>query len=245
MSILAGVVSTAQTMTKIRGNFIYYFIAVVCTTAFFIHEFIPNDSEDYINAVNNFNNAKQEKKIALQNLNDNAKGTELHKTYLERSTKADKLWDEFLAIEKQDSFLGFKNLQQFIGEFGWAFGLFLYSIFNLIITFIKSSDTKYGEIILHSTLNFISLYFVSWALQQSRPDYGKGTYVVYSILMSLSIVWGTSKLVKYKVKYIKSLFSNIKDLNIKDLIGFMFDNTKEESEEKMWDVLKGVKHGRK
>ncbi|WP_438711863.1 hypothetical protein ACSTS3_04725 [Aquimarina muelleri] len=227
-------------MAKIKKNIIYYVMAVVCSTAFFIHEFIPKNSEGYLMAVDNHAKAKKIRTIALENLKNSTKDSKLYDVYIQSSIKTDLEWNKYLIAEKEEVFLGFDNFQQFLGEFGWALGLFIYSIFNIYITFIKNRNTKYGEIILHSTLNFISLYFVSWALQQSTPDYTKNSYVIYSILMTISIVWGTSKLVRYKENYIRSLF-----LNIRDLIGFMFNNTKKESEDKMWDILKKVEHDRK
>ncbi len=224
----------------IRKHSFYYILAVVCSTAFFIHEFIPDNSDKYLEIVQIHQNSKDIRKSTRNEVLESQKGTELYDKYYTAKIETDRLWNEVLDYQSKEKFLGFKSVQQFLGEFGWAFGLFIYSIFNIYITFIKNRNTKYGEIILHSTLNFISLYFVSWALQQSTPDYTKSSYVIYSILMTISIVWGTSKLVRYKENYIKSLF-----LNIRDLIGFMFNNTKKESEDKMWDILKKVEHDRK
>jgi len=102
-------------------------------------------------------------------------------------------------------------LQHFLGEFGWALGLLIYSLFNLSLAFIRKNKSYLGEVILHSTLTFIAIYFINWAFQKAN-DYSKTTYVLYAIVTAIIIVYGTYLLVQYKNNYFNTLKESVKSL---------------------------------
>lgn len=200
---------------------------------------MPANSPEILNMVKKHKQAKKQRTIYLERLKESLVGTNIHEDYRVQKNKTDKIWEELKKIKTEQRFLGFKSFHQFLGEFGWALGLFIYSCFNIVITFFKKNRTIIGETVLHSVLMFVSLYFIVWAIQPYVSDFEKSTYIFYSILMTLFIVFAIYRLISDKVKYINTLM-----LNIKDLIGFMFKSTKEEKEEEMWDILKDIKHER-
>ncbi|WP_438423211.1 hypothetical protein [Aquimarina macrocephali] len=229
--------TTSPVTTKIKNNIIYYIIAMVCSVAFFVHEFVPKNSQEYKDIVAKHSQAKSKRTEALNILKKSAEGTVAHNNYQKEKNNTDKVWEEYLVIEKEEHFLNFDNFKQFLGEFGWAFGLLIYSIFNIVMVQLRKRNSKTGETILHSTLLFISLYFINWTVLPG--DYEKTTYIAFALAMTVLITFSVYLLLKAKTRYVNSLL-----LNIKDLVGFVFNNTKKESEEEMWDVLKNVRNDR-
>lgn len=232
-------ITQPQTTAKSSINIIYYILAVVCATAFFIHEYPSENTDQYTEDFSNHISSKKQRTKALNNVKKAAIDTPEYSLYLVEKEKTDQAFKKLLNTIESEKFIGFDNFQRFLGEIGWAIGLLIYSLFNMTMTFIRKNKSLKGEIVLHTTLIFISIYFIKWAFQLSN-DYSRVTYVIYSIVMSLITVYGTHVLVKHKGKYIDSLI-----LNIKDLTGFVLNNTKDSSEDKMWNVLKKIKHDRK
>jgi len=210
-------------------NILYFLIAVILVTAFFVHEFIEKQPDEWTKA---YNTHLTQKKIAQKKLNLFKKSFSNSPEYLDyekEKIKRDLLWKEFGIIKTNSSFLGFKTLQQFLGELGWAIGLLIYSLFNLSLVFIRKNKTMVGEIVLHSTLTFISLYFINWAFQKSN-DYSKLTYILYAIAMAIIFIYGTHLLVKYKNNYISSLKGSVVTLidfiSIKAKVKYVSDTDK-------------------
>ncbi|QHI35786.1 hypothetical protein IMCC3317_11340 [Kordia antarctica] len=226
-------------IAKVRKNLLYIILAVVCATAFFIHEFIEDQSIEYKTAYQNYKTEKAKRTKALNILKEESIGTESYIKYDEKRVETDLAWQKLKEVKANEEFLGFLDFQQFVGEIGWAVGLFIYSLFNLIMVFHEVNNSKKGKVLLHTTLLSISLYFISWALF-SHDDFPKYVYMIFSILTSIILAYAVIIITSQRYKHIKSLM-----LNIRSLIGFMFNNTKSESEEKMWDVLKEIKHERK
>ncbi|WP_281990557.1 hypothetical protein [Aquimarina aggregata] len=191
--------------TTTKKGLIYYIIAVICCTAFFVHEFVPVNSQEFIEAVNIHAESKVVRKNARKEVLDSQKGTDLYSRYLSAKSETDRLWEEVTLLKEKESFLGFLSFQHFLGEFGWSFGLLIYSIFNLCISFFRNRKSIIGEVSLHSCLAFISIYFITWALQQYLPDYNKTVYVIYSVLITIFIVLSTHKLLKNKREYLEHL----------------------------------------
>ena len=184
---------------------------MVCTVAFFMHEFVQDQSEEYRFNYNTHLHSKKQRTIKLNELKESAKGSDEYQAYLIEKNKTDKAFGELKNVMEKETFLGFKNLQHFLGEFGWALGLFIYSLFNLSLSFVRKSKSLKGEIILHSSLIFIALYFINWAFQKAN-DYSKITYVLYAIVIAIIIVYGTYLLVNHKNNYINTLKGNVRSL---------------------------------
>lgn len=214
--------------TTIKKGFIYFLLAILCSCAFFVHEFFPVHSTEFVNIVNIHSKSKDIRKDARNKVLelDVLKETEEFNLYLRSKKETDLLWDQVLDLKSEENFAGFRSFQQFLGEFGWAIGLLIYSIFNLSVSLFRNKKSVVGEVSLHSCLTFIAIFFISWALQQSSPDYDKSHYVVYSIVITTIIVLSTYYLLKRKINYIDHLKNSIrwfykfmyKDAIEKDLI---------------------------
>jgi len=176
-----------------------------------MHEFVQDQSEEYRFSYNTHLQAKKQRTIKLNELKESAKSSAEYKAYLIEKNKTDEAFRELKNVMEKETFLGFKNLQHFLGEFGWALGLLIYSLFNLSLAFIRKNKSLKGEIILHSTLTFIALYFINWAFQKAN-DYSKITYVLYAIVIAIIIVYGTYLLVNHKNNYIHTLKGSVRSL---------------------------------
>jgi hypothetical protein len=219
-------------------KYFHIFLAVVCATAFFIHEFIPDVNESYDIALNKTKIEKDKRSVLLNKLKVAHKYSPEYIAYYAQKIKFDKAWEEFQNVRKDISFLGFEDFQQFIGEFGWAVGLFIYALFNFINTFIEPNRSRKGKLFLHFTLITIALYFIYWALYHYQ-DFEKTTYLIFAVITSILISIGIYLIHQKRYKLINSYL-----LNHKDLVGFILKNTKKESETEMWEVLKNIKHER-
>lgn len=230
-----------KVVTKKNNFFNKYFhvlLAVVCTTAFFVHESIEDVPEPYLQAINQHISEKGKRTELLNILKDKFKDSPEYKSYYKQKLVTDKASEELVKVSKDISFLGFEDFQQFIGEIGWALGLFLYALFNFINTYTEPDRARKGKLFLHLTLLTISLYFIYWALYNYQ-DFEKTTYLLFSLGTSTVIATSVYFIVDKRYKQIKSYMSNIRDL-----IGFMLSNTKKEKESEMWDILNEIKHER-
>jgi len=225
-----------------KNSFFYkyshIFLAVLCATAFFIHETIADVPEPFEVAKNKFLLEKSKKINLLNEFKATYENTDEYRAYYKQKIKSDNAWKEFKEVEENITFLGFEDVQQFLGEFGWAFGLLLYAFFNFINTYQEPNRARKGKLFLHFTLITISLYFIYWTLYQHQ-DFEKITYVIFSIITSILIAFGIHLIQRKRYIHYKSY-----QLNHQDLIGFMLENTKPEKEEDMWNVLKKIKHER-
>ena len=230
-----------QVVTRKNNFYKKYFhvlLAVVCATAFFVHESIPDKSEKYKEAYNKHHKEKQERTLLLNNFKNTYKDSPEYRSYYKQKVITDKAWEEFGEVKTNRLFLGFKDFQQFVGELGWALGLFLYALFNFINTFLEPNRGRKGKLFLHITLVTIALYFIYWALYNYQ-DFEKTTYFIFSLITSLVVAIGVYLIVGKRYKQKESYI-----LNNQDLIGFILSNTKKESESEMWKILKKIKHER-
>lgn len=223
---------------NIFSKYFHLLLAVVCATAFFIHESIDDVPKSYSEVVNTYLSEKEKRTELLNIFKNKFKDSKEYKAYYQQKVTTDEAYGELEEAAQKISFLGFEDVQQFIGEFGWALGLFLYALFNFINTYMEPNRSRKGKLFLHFTLITISLYFIYWALYQYQ-DFEKSTYFLFSIITSVLIAIGVHLIQHKRYKLIKSYI-----LNHRDLIGFILKNTKKESEPEMWKVLKNIKHER-
>lgn len=187
-----------QVTKKNKGNFIYYIIAVVCATAFFAHETIVLDYSNITNATTKWEASKEKRTMALEAIKNSVDGTQLHDQYLIEKEATQKDYDALMDEHAKMEFLKFKSFQEWLGEFGWALGLFIYSFFNLCSSLIRRSKTLVPETILHSTLITIAVFFISWSF--NRGDFSLPKYFIFNILTAALTVWSAHLFVKYKEK---------------------------------------------
>lgn len=220
-----------------------YLLAVVCTTAFFSFEFVPVKSLEYKEIILKHKEAKKKRTKALNKLKESTKGSPVYSEYLKEKRNTDKLWKELKVIQNNNKFLGFTNIQQFLGEFGWVFGLFIYSLFNLFRSY-TSSNKEYGYIFLHSVILGISCFYLLWIFQPYQ-DIPKIYYYLMAILSGVAISFSVHLMSLYNFsdigklqKIIRGLFDFILiDSKEKDLIK---DEKKDYYKKKSLDLVKNA-----
>lgn len=217
--------TATQIATRIKKvqNIKYVILAVVCSTAFFVHEFIEDGSKMYLDAVEQYKSVKAGKVAALKEVKKYAEGSEQYKVYLEESKNEELAWREFQKAKSKERFLAFDNFQQFVGELGWAIGLCIYALFNLVLALIRKNESLYGEVILHGVLILISFYFINWAVFRFE-DYEKLRYVTYSLLTSSVIVFATDLLLRAKNKYMIHI-----EKSLRMMFTFLYKEAEEEN----------------
>lgn len=226
-------VKEKTTQTKRNSIAILTVLSILIVSSFFIHEFIPSKTLKYIKAKENHLLLKKERTIALNAIKKAAKGTVEYSNYKEKVRLTNIAWENLLVVKKEDRFLGFSNLQQFLGEFGWAFGLFLYSISCYIISCRERNSFKDIKLI-HIPVIFISVFYILYTIQP-YPDYPKSSYIFASFILTVFL-----SLIVYKLVKINSNFIfNLKE-NIRDLVGFVLKNTKESKDDDKWNLLDKV-----
>ena len=170
----------------------------------------PHLSEEVIFSKNQFNELKSQNTRALNELKklnfDYADGLISKEEFLNlqpikvntyrpaNKTKNQK-YKEHQKLLSEKKFLGFDNFQMFLGEFGWALGLLLYSFFNLFRSF--SNNRVSGELIIHSTLLYIGLFYSCYPFIfpfTSDADYPRTTYTISLVLCSVFLIYGSYKI---------------------------------------------------
>lgn len=183
-------------MMKIKNNYGYFIIAVVLATAFFAHETIVSDYT-YMYAASAVFNAKNEQNtLALKNIKKAVKGTPVYNEYLIINKEKNEAHAALMGEYDKLKFLEFKTFRQFLGEFGWAFGLFIYGLFNLIKAFIRKTKTFVGEVALHTTIIFISIFFMRWCFK--HEDFMQVDYILINLFTALSLCYAAHLFIRVK-----------------------------------------------
>ncbi|WP_348704285.1 hypothetical protein [Tenacibaculum sp. 190524A02b] len=208
-------------MTKFK-QVIPYILAVVCATAFFAFEFIPDESINHKKAKENYLEKKNERILALEKVKILAKDTDVYASYLDKKEITSKALQEYLEVKKNERVFGFINLQQFLGEFGWVLGLFIYALFNLFRSYVEEKQNK-GIIVLHGTLIIIACFYLYWIFQPFQ-DVSKISYYIMAVLTGLLVCNAVYLMAKYKFTQVHKL-----QLTIRNLFDFILVDTKEQA----------------
>lgn len=187
-----------MTIQKIKNNIIYYLLAVVIAAAFFAHETIVPTDENIELLRSEWKSTKIKNKVALNTVKNLAIGTPEYDEYIKINTLNKEAYEKLKVAKENASFLGFQSFRLFLGEFGWAFGLLIYAIFNIATTLRRKGATYFGELALHSTLIFIALFYVRWCFMTT--DYGTITYITVNLLCSVGLILAMYWFVTYKNK---------------------------------------------
>lgn len=185
----------------LKINFSYFLIAVISVTAFFMHESFVYEYDVIEEAKIPWQEDKKQRTIALEKVKKLSIGTPEYDEYWKWKVKTDESYSNLLGVTEDAKFLGFKNKQQWLGEFGPYFGILVVFIFLLIKFWFKKSKTLIGEVFLCGTFICISLFYLRWTF--NRVDYLDSTYVYANIISTLLIVISTYCFVKYKEKVVK------------------------------------------
>ncbi len=218
-SILKATVANTNTITrKIKAYPLSILLAVVIATAFFIHMAVPPASEELEEANVEWDIARSENTKALNALKqlnfDLNQGKITSKEFLEKQPKLveeytkinkekDELYNTISEIKSEAKFLHFKSFQYFLGEIGWAFGLFLYALANLFAVFrLKTSYGRQeftGKIVLHSTLLFIGCFYTFYVFY-AKDDFAQAWYILAMILCTFSLVMAGRLIADSRIK---------------------------------------------
>lgn len=193
-----------------KKHFIFYLLAVIGVTAFFAHETFMIDDWRNTDEGKQWSLAKDEALIALDNLKESSKGTEAYLIYKQKADYRDKLRIDLDQVIEESKFFGFTDFQHFVGEFGWALGLFLYALFNLVLTFLRKPSSFFADVVYHVTHITISVFFLRWCF--NRKDFLIPEYFAYNILTVLMVVISTYLFVRYKQRIYKGMQSKVKTL---------------------------------
>lgn len=198
-------------MAKVKQNAIYFLGAVALATAFFMHETIASEPDAVVESREAWQIAKDKRTAALDALKDAMVGTELYNAYKLEADATDVAYDKLNAAKADAEFLGFKSVQQFLGEFGWCLGLFLYAMINIIGTIKRKSSFYFGELFFHTSLIFISLFFVRWCFNPAQ-DLAEIDYILANILIAVTVVIAMYFYIANQNKLIRGLKANIRVL---------------------------------
>lgn len=201
-------------MEKIKTYLPYATLAVALVTAFFVHESIASKNPEIELASSQWQQAKLKRTEALNAVKKLTLNSTEYNLYLIEKQKTDALFIRLNALTEENKFMGFPNFQYFLGEFGWAFGLFLIGIYLTVRDCVRNTKLLPAEMLINGTVITIALFFMSWATNGTEgfTDFDKSTYIVFNILLSIITCIGTYIIVKYKLSVINFLKSNISKL---------------------------------
>ena len=142
------------------------------------------------------------------------------RAYIQISEERKRLHKIALEIQSEAKFLHFKSFQFFLGEIGWAVGLLLYALINLLHSlyvrnrYFKKEFT--GKILLDSTLLFVGCFYTFYVFY-TKDDFSKTIYFVAMLVCTVMLILA-SKLI---VDTYSKMHQYLRD-NINSLIAFIF-----------------------
>ena len=187
----------------VRQNWVYFILAVVLATAFFAHETIVTDSSDILDANNQYYKAAEISKASYAEFEKTVIEDPLYKKFLNDKEFTLQSYAQVTQAYDDIKFMGFNDFQDFVGELGWALGLLMYAFVNLVIAFSKRTANFFGQIFLHSTIIFISLFFVRWALYH-KPDFANFWYIFSNVLAVIVLLLASYFFVLFRDKKFKN-----------------------------------------
>ena len=227
-----------RTLTKrVKTYLPYFLIAVTLVTAFFAHESLVTENIERKNLETQWIEAKSKRTIALNAVKQLAVDTPEYNAYLVEKENTKQLFIKLNASVEKEQFNGFPNFQYFIGEFGWAFGLFIIGLYMMFRDLIRKSPTLKAEMIINGTVLTISLFFITYALWPinylPKGDFSKTTYIFFNIITATFICFGANLLIKHKTLIKQKLTAHIRRLF--DFIIIDAPNYVEEIKQKDYD----------
>ena len=175
-------------------------MAVVLSTAFFAHETVNLDYSNIEIVNSQYNQANSEKVKAFKLLTEKVSHLPEYEEYTEAKKNASVKYDVVIEEYKKIKFFSFNSFQEFMGEFGWALGLFIYSVFNVVKSLIRKTKTLYGEILLHTSLICIAIFYLRWCF--NKVDFSKPTYIIANVFSAILLVLTAFIFIKYKMSII-------------------------------------------
>lgn len=220
-----------QLVIKLLGFLKYLIIPGVIAACLFAFEFADNYSSEYTSAVADYRSTKKNLDKATADLLKLAPAGKEQDQYLAAKKEFSKAASSFLKIKRNESYLGFKSFQLFLGEFGKWIGILILSITFLIYHLQNKRKNLYITFIILTVLAS-SFYYLHWALSLFKSYSKLEVHLITSsaaVLVFLAAWFGS--------KYFDSLSLKMRKKN-KKLATFIFKNVKPEKREEMLEVLK-------
>lgn len=227
----APVITIQTTTAKVKKNLRYIIMAVVCATAFFAHETVASESEEVFELRETWKQDKKNRTNALNNLKEASINLPEYALYDIERIKTNNSFSKLNEAKDQNKFLAFNSFQHFLGEFGWAFAVFLYALFNLLLTFRERGIELLGKVIFHTTIVFISIFFLRYCFE--AQDFSQWQYIIMNLASAFALMFAVYLYVRYQVRKDAKLYQDIKDL-----VGYILN--KNFDDEKAWEVLDKV-----
>ncbi len=217
----------------IKSEYKIILFSLLLGTVFYSYQFIPEFSDRYHEANDNFQVAKKENTIALSEIKKIAKGTTEYVAYQKARQKKKESLDRFHEVKAEESVFGFKSSHFMLERFGIFFGFLMYAMYNLVRSFYFERKNK-GSQFLHTFIISVCMFYFFWIFQTIQ-DFPKALYYLMTFLSAFIVYIIIKFITKYQDHYINKLKKNIKDLSV-----FMFLNTEKEKHPEMLETLEKV-----
>ncbi|CAL2077359.1 conserved membrane protein of unknown function [Tenacibaculum sp. 190524A02b] len=212
-----------------------YIVALVCATLFYSHQFIPKRSERYTIAQKEHRLNKKERTKILIELIESTKGTDIYNKFQLSKNKTDKAWEVFLEAKKDEKVFGFASLRYFTERFGLILCFFLYSLYNIVNSFLRDKKNK-GAIIIHTLIISLCFFSFYWIFQ-SFQDLNRVTYYLMTVFAASMVSLAVYLLTKYNKDKITKLREQMFTISI-----HAYRNAKPEKKKETFQMLKKIAH---
>ena len=219
-----------MTLTTKSSRVSLYLLAILSATSFYLFEFFPDSSSEYLIAQKEHTEAKKKRTIALNNVKEFAKGTEVYQKYLIEKEKTDKAWQTLLKAKNEQRVFGCTNIKQFMCEFGTMLGLLIYALVNLFRSFYFEPENA-GMKLFHGLIISVTMFYFFWMF--GYYDYSSMTYYLMTFFSAGVVVLAVYLITKYQDHYINRL-----KYQVSRLAAFSFLHTKQEKKSEMLNLFK-------
>ncbi|WP_282021165.1 hypothetical protein [Tenacibaculum aiptasiae] len=228
-----------RTWTRISHILFFICFPIVLVGFSYSYKFIDTVSSSYKEANIAFNKAKKENTIALKEVKNYAKNTEVYSNYKKAYAKKKVAFDKLKVETNNQKVFGFDSSHYFWERLGRNIVDILFSLFVvfLVVNFVSVKKNKiffWGSLIITFVYLSTKLFILYWIFKQFQ-DYSLAVYFFVTFVSSFCIVAAMFLL----MRYIKSEEVSLKS-SLLDLAKFTFKNTKPEKREEMLDLIKEI-----
>ncbi|WP_348747692.1 hypothetical protein [Tenacibaculum sp. 190524A02b] len=222
-------------MTKKISKYFVYFIAIICSSLFYAHQFIPEFDREYKQAEQLYNEAKKKNTLALTKIKEYSKGTILYQEYKEANIEKKVAFKDWSEIAESKRIFGFISLRHFIERFGLTLCFFIYSLYNLIKSFLRESKNL-GAKALHTVILSLCFFSFYWIFQQFQ-DVSRFTYYFMTVFSAILVTLAVYLITKYNKDRITKLRQQLLKVSLHSL-----RNVRPEKEQETFTMLKEIAH---
>ncbi|CAL2086769.1 hypothetical protein [Tenacibaculum sp. 190524A02b] len=210
-------------------------VAIACATLFYSHQFIPERSERYNIAQNEYKSLKKEKDKILIDLIETTKGTDIYRKFKESRKNTYLAWDNYQKVKKEEKVLGFQSIRYFIERFGLMLCIFMYALYNLIKSYLREPK-NIGAKFIHTFIISITFFYFYWIFQQFQ-DVSRFTYYFMTVFSAILVTLAVYLITKYNKDRITKLRQQLLKVSLHSL-----RNVRPEKEQETFTMLKEIAH---